>query len=172
MGVSLSKQQQCSMKYCMCCLASVNQMVLVSHHLSDRMTYLKEILKERTILCGFSYYLKEQSEGESSLVFTDIPEWLSGFHYLHSTRKVCSTQISFFKFCWWLFLILLPPLLQVSDKGRSPGVSFTRLWPFLALKLKQVAGGVTYFGIFLFVMSSWLIKVLWQKVFMLSTGFL
>lgn len=73
---------------------------------------------------------------------------------------MCSTQICFLKFSWWLFLILLPPLLQVSDKVRSPGVSFIPLWPFLALKLKQVAGGVTYFDIFIFVMSSWLIKVL------------
>lgn len=50
MLVSLSKPQQCSMKYWMCYLALVNQMVLVSHQLSVRMTYLGDFEGEDDFL--------------------------------------------------------------------------------------------------------------------------
>lgn len=40
--ISFPKPQKCSMKSCMCCLASVCQMVLVSHHLSYIMAGLDE----------------------------------------------------------------------------------------------------------------------------------
>lgn len=41
------------------------------------------------------------------------------------------------------FFLSFPPLLQVPDKVRSPGFSFIPPWPVLALKLEQLAVGVT-----------------------------
>lgn len=35
--------------------------------------------------------------------------------------KVCATRICFLKFAQWLSLVLLPLLLKVSDRIRSPG---------------------------------------------------
>lgn len=179
MLVSLSKPQQCSMKYCMCYLASVNQMVLVSHQLSDRMTYLGDFEGEDDSLWslllpwGIRWGWIFLSLYKHLLCLAKMqpsdPKWFNGFHHLRSTRKVCSTQNCFPRFSLWIFLILLPPLVQVSDKVRSPGFSFTPLWPFLALKLEQLAVSFTSWISFCCVIMAHKGSL---TVFMLITGFI
>lgn len=70
-----------------------------------------------------------------------------------SKRKVCSARICFLKFAQWLSLVLLPLLLKVSDRIRSPGF-FHPTASFSCRKAElEPLEAITEFGILFCVMS-------------------
>lgn len=78
---------------------------------------------------------------------------LLALHYMHmlqiSKRKVYFTRIYFLTFSWWLFLVLLPLLMQVHNKIRPTWFVFTLVaFSFCKAELDPQRD-ITEFGIFI-----------------------